>query len=76
MELAAAYDGIFIICRSQDGIVNGWLFFRYLTVGLYVGCSTVTGFAWWFLSYSVSFRLPTWLLKSNAMQAGLNTSNA
>lgn len=40
-------------CRSQDGIVNGWLFFRYLVVGLYVGCSTVIGFAWWYLYYSV-----------------------
>jgi len=41
-------------CRSQDGIVNGWLFFRYLAIGLYVGSATVAGFAWWFLSYTVS----------------------
>lgn len=40
--------------RSQDGIVNGWLFFRYLVVGLYVGIVTVAGYAWWYLSYSVS----------------------
>ena len=41
-------------CRSQDGIVDAWLFVRYLTVGLYVGIATVAGFAWWFLFYSVS----------------------
>eukprot|EP00191_Tetraselmis_sp_GSL018_P014686 CAMPEP_0177588372 /NCGR_PEP_ID=MMETSP0419_2-20121207/6190_1 /TAXON_ID=582737 /ORGANISM="Tetraselmis sp., Strain GSL018" /LENGTH=1007 /DNA_ID=CAMNT_0019078565 /DNA_START=254 /DNA_END=3277 /DNA_ORIENTATION=+ len=35
--------------RVNESIVNGWLFFRYLVVGLYVGVSTVAGFSWWFM---------------------------
>lgn len=34
---------------AKEGIVTGWLFFRYLLVGLYVGTSTVFGYAWFFL---------------------------
>ena len=47
-------------CRRLDEpIVNGWLFVRYLVVGLYVGVATVAGFLWWFLSYPQGGRL-TW----------------
>ena len=41
--------------RADEGIVNGWLFVRYLVIGLYVGLATVGGFAWWFLKFQVSF---------------------
>jgi len=38
--------------RSTDEpIVNGWMFFRYLIVGSYVGLATVLGFLWWFLAH-------------------------
>jgi len=37
--------------RVDEGIVNGWLFFRYLVVGVYVGIVTVAGFAWWHLYF-------------------------
>ena len=37
---------------SREPLVGKWLFFRYMVVGLYVGCATVFGYAWWFLSYS------------------------
>eukprot|EP00761_Pharyngomonas_kirbyi_P004099 gb/GECH01004103.1/.p1 GENE.gb/GECH01004103.1/~~gb/GECH01004103.1/.p1 ORF type:complete len:1012 (+),score=258.84 gb/GECH01004103.1/:1-3036(+) len=36
----------------NEAIVNGWLFFRYLLIGIYVGVATVMGFAWWFMYYS------------------------
>lgn len=39
-------------CRIDEPIVNGWLFVRYLVVGLYVGLATVAGFLWWFLGYA------------------------
>ncbi|KAK9458694.1 uncharacterized protein V1516DRAFT_643859 [Lipomyces oligophaga] len=36
--------------RSRDEpIVGGWLFFRYMVVGIYVGAATVFGYAWHFL---------------------------
>jgi hypothetical protein len=35
----------------DEPIVNGWLFTRYLVVGVYVGLVTVYGFVWWFVDY-------------------------
>ncbi|ORX97427.1 Ca-transporting ATPase [Basidiobolus meristosporus CBS 931.73] len=36
---------------SREPIVGSWLFFRYMVVGIYVGCATVFGYAWWFMFY-------------------------
>ncbi|CAJ1016328.1 Cation transporter/ATPase, N-terminus/E1-E2 ATPase/haloacid dehalogenase-like hydrolase [Leishmania utingensis] len=36
--------------RVDEPIVDGWLFFRYMVVGVYVGLATVAGFIWWFLT--------------------------
>jgi Ca2+ transporting ATPase len=33
-----------------ESIINGWMFARYMFVGLYVGIGTVGGFIWWYLS--------------------------
>ncbi|KAG9323490.1 hypothetical protein KVV02_007815 [Mortierella alpina] len=38
--------------NSREPLVGGWLFFRYMVVGVYVGCATVFGYAWWFMFYS------------------------
>jgi Ca2+ transporting ATPase len=39
--------------RGRDEeIVNGWMFFRYMVIGIYVGFSTVFGSVWWFLRSS------------------------
>jgi P-type Ca2+ transporter type 2A len=36
--------------RSRDDpLVGGWLFFRYMVIGTYVGVATVGGYAWWFM---------------------------
>ena len=34
---------------ADDNLISGWLFFRYMAIGLYVGVATVAGAAWWFL---------------------------
>jgi Ca2+ transporting ATPase len=37
---------------GQEPLVGGWLFFRYMAVGVYVGVATVFGYVWWFMFYS------------------------
>lgn len=37
---------------GKEPLVGKWLFFRYMVVGIYVGCATVFGYAWWFMFYS------------------------
>lgn len=37
---------------SREPLISGWLFFRYMVVGTYVGIATVLGYAWWFMYYS------------------------
>lgn len=36
---------------TKDGLISGWLFFRYMAIGIYVGCATVGAAAWWFMVY-------------------------
>ncbi|KAK2077416.1 hypothetical protein QBZ16_004261 [Prototheca wickerhamii] len=45
--------------RADEGIVDRWLFTRYILVGAYVGAATVAGFIWWFLSFEDGPQL-TW----------------
>lgn len=35
----------------KERLINGWLFFRYLAIGVYVGVATVGASAWWFMFY-------------------------
>jgi len=44
---------------KDESIVNGWMFFRYMAIGLYVGFGTVGGFVWWFLQSPTGPRV-TW----------------
>ncbi|KAG0559244.1 hypothetical protein M758_10G088300 [Ceratodon purpureus] len=34
--------------KSDDVLINAWVFFRYMVIGLYVGCATVGSFALWY----------------------------
>lgn len=36
---------------ARDPLISGWLFFRYLAIGVYVGIATVSGAAWWFMYF-------------------------
>ena len=38
--------------KRDEALIGGWLFFRYLVIGTYVGLATVGGYAWWFMFYS------------------------
>lgn len=38
--------------KRDEKLIGGWLFFRYLVIGVYVGLATVAGYAWWFMYYS------------------------
>jgi len=38
--------------KSDDSLINGWLFFRYLAIGAWIGVATVAG-AWWWFTQSV-----------------------
>jgi Ca2+ transporting ATPase len=35
--------------KRDEPLISGWLFFRYLVIGTYVGIATVGGYAWWFM---------------------------
>lgn len=38
--------------KRDEPLVSGWLFFRYMVVGTYVGAATVFGYVWWFMFYT------------------------
>ncbi|KAM0802822.1 hypothetical protein BDR22DRAFT_842511 [Usnea florida] len=49
--------------RGRDeALVTGWLFFRYMVIGIYVGGATVFGYAWWFLFNSEGPQITFWQL--------------
>jgi Ca2+ transporting ATPase len=52
--------------RSEP-LVGGWLFFRYMVIGTYVGAATVFGYAWWFMFYSAGPQLSFYQLVSSPL---------
>ncbi|KAL1344957.1 hypothetical protein AAHE18_08G082100 [Arachis hypogaea] len=44
--------------KVNEAVVTGWLFFRYLVIGAYVGLATVAGFIWWFVYADSGPKLP------------------
>ena len=51
--------------KRDEALVGGWLFFRYMVVGIYVGAATVFGYAWWFMFYSEGPQISFWQLVSH-----------
>uniref|UniRef100_A0A8C0XGJ3 P-type Ca(2+) transporter n=1 Tax=Castor canadensis TaxID=51338 RepID=A0A8C0XGJ3_CASCN len=65
--------------NPQEALISGWLFFRYLAIGVYVGLATVAAATWWFLYDSEGphitfFQLRNFLKCSedNPLFAGIN----
>lgn len=48
--------------KRDEALVGGWLFFRYMVVGFYVGAATVFGYAWWFMFNAEGPRITFWQL--------------
>ncbi|KAM9424192.1 ATPase sarcoplasmic/endoplasmic reticulum Ca2+ transporting 1, like [Pholidichthys leucotaenia] len=51
----------------KEPLISGWLFFRYMAIGGYVGAATVGGAAWWFL-YDTTGPQVTYYQLSHFMQ--------
>lgn len=48
--------------KADEGLISGWLFFRYMAIGLYVGAATVGGATWWFMYADDGPHLTFWQL--------------
>ncbi|EGE77185.1 Ca2+ transporting ATPase, sarcoplasmic/endoplasmic reticulum [Blastomyces dermatitidis ATCC 18188] len=48
--------------KRGEALVGGWLFFRYMVVGFYVGFATVFGYAWWFMYNPAGPQITFWQL--------------
>lgn len=51
---------------GREPLVSPWLFVRYMVIGVYVGCATVFGYAWWFIYYSAGPQISFWQLVRSA----------
>ncbi|KAJ8332097.1 hypothetical protein SKAU_G00429300, partial [Synaphobranchus kaupii] len=52
---------------AKEPLISGWLFFRYMAIGGYVGAATVGAAAWWFL-YAEDGPMVTYHQLSHFMQ--------
>ncbi|OCK95437.1 calcium ATPase [Cenococcum geophilum 1.58] len=48
--------------KRDEALVGGWLFFRYMVIGTYVGVATVFGYAWWFMFNPAGPQISFWQL--------------
>jgi Ca2+ transporting ATPase len=48
--------------KADEGLISGWLFFRYMAIGMYVGAATVGGATWWFMFCNEGPQLSFWQL--------------
>ncbi|RWR73912.1 calcium-transporting ATPase 3, endoplasmic reticulum-type isoform X1 [Cinnamomum micranthum f. kanehirae] len=46
------------VMMVNEAVVSGWLFFRYLVIGAYVGLATIAGYIWWFVYSDSGPRVP------------------
>ncbi|OAL49261.1 calcium ATPase [Pyrenochaeta sp. DS3sAY3a] len=49
--------------KRDEPLISGWLFFRYMVIGTYVGAATVFGYAWYFLYYNAGPQISFYQLR-------------
>lgn len=52
--------------KRDEPLVGGWLLFRYLVIGTYVGAATVFGYVWWFVYNPEGPQISFWQLVSQS----------
>ncbi|KAF2134135.1 calcium ATPase [Dothidotthia symphoricarpi CBS 119687] len=50
--------------KRDEALIGGWLFFRYMVIGTYVGAATVFGYAWWFMFNSAGPQISFYQLRN------------
>ena len=50
--------------KRDEALISGWLFFRYMVIGTYVGIATVGGYAWYFMFAEEGPKVSFWQLAS------------
>ena len=58
--------------KRDEALVGGWLFFRYMVIGTYVGIATVGGYAWYFMFYQGGPQISFWQLVSSSPGSNVN----
>ena len=53
--------------KAKEALISGWLFFRYMAIGIYVGVATVAASAWWFMYYEQGPKLTYYQLVSGSI---------
>ncbi|XP_028896923.1 calcium-transporting ATPase sarcoplasmic/endoplasmic reticulum type isoform X2 [Zeugodacus cucurbitae] len=56
--------------KADEGLISGWLFFRYMAIGGYVGAATVGAAAWWFIFAETGPHLTYWQLTHHLSCSG------
>lgn len=60
--------------KAKEALISGWLFFRYMAIGIYVGVATVGASAWWFMVYDNGPKVSYYQL-THHMQCTTDPSN-
>jgi len=48
--------------KASESLISGWLFFRYMAIGGYVGAGTVFASAWWYMYAETGPKMSYWQL--------------
>lgn len=61
--------------KADESLISGWLFFRYLAIGGYVGAATVGAAAWWFMFSAEGPQMSYYQLVSQKLQLFQNVGD-